>query len=300
MSARTGITHIPVWEEMRTMVEKFDSLCQTTDFCDRYIKMEGSNRVLTVKTCDEYHCKCMDFIYKNISPSRHYITIDLVKDHCDDAISVKELKRLILENEGKSHQKYDDVRMAMHKLWYDHVARTRMYIISAMSNLPDANAALEILMQNQVDIGTAWGKLRNNVKKGEELTQLLKTHIAQAGEIVADVMKGDMDGVKRVSKKWFDNAMEISVLLSQTSKGNVNDIYSHMKMHLDSTTNEVLARHKALTSAGIAAAGNPLTAVNKVNKIEVDRLFKLDVDAYLEVVKTILEMSDVLTQLALS
>lgn len=49
----------------------------------------------------------------------------------------------------------DDLRMAMRKLWEDHITYTRNYIISALSDLEDTSAVSERLLKNQDDIGQA-------------------------------------------------------------------------------------------------------------------------------------------------
>jgi hypothetical protein len=58
-----------------------------------------------------------------------------------------------------SHQsrmmKQITLRMDMRKLWEDHITWTRIFIISAVADLPDKDAATQRLLRNQVDIGNA-------------------------------------------------------------------------------------------------------------------------------------------------
>jgi hypothetical protein len=49
----------------------------------------------------------------------------------------------------------ESVREAMRKLWEDHITYTRNYIISALNDLPDADAVAKRLSKNQDDIGNA-------------------------------------------------------------------------------------------------------------------------------------------------
>jgi len=48
-----------------------------------------------------------------------------------------------------------NLRMAMRKLWEDHITYTRNYIISALADLGDTGKVAERLLKNQDDIGDA-------------------------------------------------------------------------------------------------------------------------------------------------
>jgi len=63
----------------------------------------------------------------------------------------------LLETTARSAEVTPDVtlRQDMRKLWTDHVAWTRDYIIAAIGDQPDLNAATDRLMANQVQIGNA-------------------------------------------------------------------------------------------------------------------------------------------------
>jgi hypothetical protein len=50
------------------------------------------------------------------------------------------------------------LKQDMRKLWTDHVVWTRDYIIAALGDQPDAQAAADRLMKNQEDIGKAVAK----------------------------------------------------------------------------------------------------------------------------------------------
>ena len=84
----------------------------------------------------------------------------------------------------------EPVRLALRKLWSDHVIWTRGYIIAAAAGTPDADAAAGRLLANQEDIGAAvagfYGK-----DAGDRLTELLKEHILIAVDLVAAAKSGD-------------------------------------------------------------------------------------------------------------
>ena len=50
----------------------------------------------------------------------------------------------------------EPVRIALRKLWSDHVIWTRQYIVAAVAGTPDADAAAGRLLKNQEDIGAAF------------------------------------------------------------------------------------------------------------------------------------------------
>src|SRR5687767_253458 len=60
-------------------------------------------------------------------------------------------------------------QQAVRKLWEDHVTWTRVYIIAALADLPEADAAAQRLLQNQTDIGNAVKPFYGD-EAGEQLT----------------------------------------------------------------------------------------------------------------------------------
>ena len=89
---------------------------------------------------------------------------------------------------------------AMRKLWEDHITWTRLFIVSAVADLPDKGATTERLLQNQVDIGNAIKPYYGDAA-GEKLTALLKTHITTAAELVAAAKANDTAKMGDASKR---------------------------------------------------------------------------------------------------
>jgi len=151
---------------------------------------------------------------------------------------------------------------AMRKLWEDHITWTRNVIISfevnvpdSSATLPDLGAALDRLFQNQVEIGNAIKPYYGDAR-GDKLTALLHDHIAIAGEILTAVKTGDAAAYQDANARWYANAHEIAVFLSQTLDppiGTLADMDEMMKDHLDRTTDEVVARHNSDFTADVAA-----------------------------------------------
>ena len=131
----------------------------------------------------------------------------------------------------------------MRKLWIDHVAWTRMYIISAAAGLPDAKPTTDRLLQNQVDIGNAVAQYYG-AEAGTKLTALLKDHILQAAELVTASKAGDQAKAADAKTRWYKNADEISEFLAAANPKNwpVATLKSAMKTHLDQTLEEASDR----------------------------------------------------------
>ena len=148
----------------------------------------------------------------------------------------------------------------MRKLWEDHVTWTRNVIISfevpdSSATLPDLHAALDRLFQNQADIGNAIKPYYGN-ERGDQLTALLHDHIAIAGEILQAVKTGDTAAYQDANARWYANAHDIAVFLSQTldpSLGSLAEMDAMMKDHLDRTTEEVVARLHGDWTGDVAA-----------------------------------------------
>ena len=150
---------------------------------------------------------------------------------------------------------------AMRKLWEDHITWTRNVIISFKLNepdpnalLPDLNAALARLLQNQVDIGNAI-KPYYGEAAGNQLTALLHDHITIAGEVLAALKTGNSAALANAQARWYANAHDIAVFLSTANPENwpLAEMDQMLKEHLDATTAEAVARFQSNWSGDVAA-----------------------------------------------
>ncbi len=147
-----------------------------------------------------------------------------------------------------------DLQNAMRKLWEDHVTWTRLFIVSAVAGLPDADATAGRLLQNQVDIGDAIKPFYGDAA-GAQLTALLRQHILLAADLVGAAKAGNDAAVQGASRRWYDNADQIADLLAGANPSNwPRDVMrSSMHHHLDLTLREATARLKGDWAADIAA-----------------------------------------------
>jgi hypothetical protein len=142
----------------------------------------------------------------------------------------------------------------MRKLWEDHVTWTRLFIISAASDLPDQELTAQRLLQNQADIGAAVAPFYGEEAAGQ-LTTLLEEHILEAADLLAAAKAGDQDAVGIASANWYANADAIAAFLNAANPEQwpLADLQAEMRMHLDLTLDEATARLNGDYAADIAA-----------------------------------------------
>jgi len=135
-----------------------------------------------------------------------------------------------------------ELHQNMRKLWTDHVVWTREYIIAAVGNTPDVQAAANRLMKNQEDIGNAIAGYYGPAA-GQQLTSLLKQHISIAVDLIEAAKKGDKAAQQQADARWQQNAVDIATFLSKANPNWPKEtLVEMMKMHLATTTTEVVAR----------------------------------------------------------
>ncbi len=165
----------------------------------------------------------------------------------------------------------EPVRLALRKLWSDHVFWTREYIMCAVRGpggvtgtaatmpldgagrtvtsatqgvlkttpMSDADAAAGRLLRNQDDIGNAIVPYYGE-DAGHQLTDLLKQHILIAVELVGAAKTGDTDRFEKEDARWTENAENIATFLSTANshwpKADVMDLLAqHLKLTKDET-----------------------------------------------------------------
>ena len=169
------------------------------------------------------------------APAHHHALA--AHDHGHAAISANELA----------------LRRTMDRLWEEHVAWTRLAIISLTTNAPDTQATVARLLQNQTDIGNAVKPFYGPA--GKQLTALLREHILIAADLIGVAQKGDQDGVAAQQARWTKNADEIATFLSKANPDNwkLGEMKAMMREHLRLTTNEVVARLQGDWAADVKA-----------------------------------------------
>jgi hypothetical protein len=131
----------------------------------------------------------------------------------------------------------------MRKLWEDHVAWTRLTIVSAVAGLPDTGPTLDRLQANQDDIGVAIAPYFGQAA-GDQLAALLHEHISGAVRLVLAAKAGNTDEVVAAKDAWYANGQQIAEFLAAANPRYwpLDTMSETMRMHLDQTLQEAVDR----------------------------------------------------------
>jgi preprotein translocase subunit SecG len=147
---------------------------------------------------------------------------------------------------GAEHSQVTTARgLALHdhmrKLWEDHVAWTRMAIVTFADGSAGFGATARRLLRNQEDIGTTFGRFYGTTR-GDRLASLLHDHITIAVELLQAAKAGDQAAVADASDRWYANARAIADFLSRLNPHAWprHEMRSMMKTHLDQTLAEAV------------------------------------------------------------
>ncbi|MDQ0215786.1 hypothetical protein J2S13_002206 [Oikeobacillus pervagus] len=125
-------------------------------------------------------------------------------------------------------------------LWEEHVAWTRMAIISLTFKLPDVEYVIARLLQNATHMGEMIRPLYGDAAADRYAT-LIKEHLLFAADLVKATLAGDQQAAMMAEQKWYANADEIAVFLSRINRylpeEKVRDMFYQ---HLDLTKQEAI------------------------------------------------------------
>jgi hypothetical protein len=134
------------------------------------------------------------------------------------------------------------LKLAMRRLWADHVIWTRAYIIAVDAGTPDAEVASGRLLRNQEDIGNAFDPYYGDAA-GEKLADLLKQHIMIAEDLTAAAKSDDDVKFNECDHKWIANADDIATFLSGINHNwTKKDLVDLFNLHMKLTKEEVVDR----------------------------------------------------------
>ena len=155
----------------------------------------------------------------------------------------------------------EPVRLALRKLWSDHVIWTREYIVAAVAGTLDAGAAAGRLLKNQEDIGAAIAGFYGE-GAGARLTELLKEHIMIAVDLVAAANAGDQTAFATHDARWTANIGELAAFLAGANPNwPAKDVLDLLALHLKLTKDEAVARISGDWAADVRAFDDIFTEI---------------------------------------
>jgi hypothetical protein len=155
----------------------------------------------------------------------------------------------------------EPVRLALRKLWSDHVIWTREYIVAAVAGTPDAGAAAGRLLKNQENVGAAIVGYYGQAA-GDRLTALLKEHIMIAVDLVAAAKSADQAAFATHDARWTANIGEIAAFLAGANPNwPEQDVFDLLALHLKLTKDEAVARITGDWDADIKAFDDIFTEI---------------------------------------
>ncbi|HHW89391.1 MAG TPA: acetylglutamate kinase [Clostridiales bacterium] len=99
------------------------------------------------------------------------------------------------------------------ELWVEHVLWTRLFIISAIFDLPDLQFTTERLLRNPVDFAKVLKPFYGE-KTAMQFERLLTDHLLIAAQLVNASKAGDAEQVDKQRRRWYMNAEDIAKFLA--------------------------------------------------------------------------------------
>jgi hypothetical protein len=131
----------------------------------------------------------------------------------------------------------DELRGDMRKLWADHMQWTYATVDAFFHNADSVQPTLNRLLANQGDIGAAIVPFYGE-KAGDQLTELLMTHINEAVPVLEAAQSGDDAALQAALDDWYANAQDVADFLAAADPDNWPQSATRpaLEMHIDQTT----------------------------------------------------------------
>jgi hypothetical protein len=125
---------------------------------------------------------------------------------------------------------HDDMRA----LWEAHGTWTERAIVDFVGGLPDAQLAIDRLLQNQADIGNAVKPFYGG-KAGNQLTALLRGHINAAVALLQAAKSGDSQATATAKTAFYANGNSVARFLHSANPHHwsLAAMKTMMRVHLD-------------------------------------------------------------------
>jgi hypothetical protein len=166
------------------------------------------------------------------------------------------------------------LRLALRRLWSDHVIWTREYVVAAIARTPDAQPAAGRLLANQEHIGGAIAPFYGQAA-GSALTDLLKQHIMIAVDLIEAAKAADPVSFAEADRRWDANALQVAALLSSVNPNwREDDVVDLLRQHLKLTKDEATARLQQSWADDIEAFDQIFTEILTIADVLADGIIK--------------------------
>ena len=119
----------------------------------------------------------------------------------------------------------------------DHVAYTRLFIVSAAAGAADQDATTQRLLQNQSDIGNAVSDFYGR-EAGDKLTALLKDHLLIAAIVALQLIR-----CFTASVRDYDEAMSHMLMVADTLTDGIVAQFPSKFSHAGAASRDRLLKH---------------------------------------------------------
>lgn len=127
-------------------------------------------------------------------------------------------------------------------LWEQHVAWTRMLIISIAEDLADEEFVTARLLRNPSDMAAVF-KTFYGEKVASQFESLFRQHLVLAAQLVKAAKAGDEKAAAELEKKWYMNADQIAAFMSSINPNWSKEALTKMlHEHLRMTKDEAVYR----------------------------------------------------------
>ncbi|NMA24378.1 MAG: LysM peptidoglycan-binding domain-containing protein [Clostridiales bacterium] len=130
----------------------------------------------------------------------------------------------------------------LRSLWEQHVAWTRMAIVSAEAGSPDLRFTVDRLLRNPSDMADALRPLYGD-QKADTFGRLVYEHLSIALQLVNAAKAGNTQAARDAEQRWYQNADKIAAYLNTINPYiNKDDFRRMFHTHLALTKDEAVNR----------------------------------------------------------
>jgi hypothetical protein len=146
-----------------------------------------------------------------------------------------------------------ELNQVFRTLWEQHVAWTRMLIISIAEGLPDEKLVTERLLRNASDMAAVFRRYYGD-EIATKFSSLMREHLVLAAQLVKAAKAGNSRAAAEAEKKWYANADEIAAFLNSINPNWPKSVLMNMlHEHLRMTKDEAVFRISKKYNSDIAA-----------------------------------------------